>query len=182
MACAFVVSSSRVIFNGISFTNFIQPSVIIEDSDVEFLDCNSTGNQQFVSASDGSTVIFNKGSISLGELATGLVMNDSSLLVSGSPVLTSTSVKSDAFFVADRTSNITLDKHDVQSNSSLEVGIVSSTLVLRAQMNSTVSCNPTWSTNGRAILATNSVLTNNIAKTPFLGGISVDLSSNVITN
>lgn len=179
---AFVLSDSRIILNGIEIKNFRQPSVICVDSDLEFLDCHLNNNQQAVAASQGSNVIINKGMMTLGELATGIVLSSSNLLVSGNTQLTATSAKVDSFFVADRTSNITLEKHDVQALSSQESGISLSTVVLKANMNSTVACNSTWISNGKAVLTTNSVLTRSILKNPFLGNIDSDVSSNVITN
>lgn len=179
---AFVISDSRVILNGIEIKNFRQPSIICVDSDLELLDCHQNNNQQSIAASQGSNVIINKGVITLGELASGVVLSSSNLLVSGSTRLIATSPKVDSFFVADRTSNINLEKHDAQTTPSLESGITSSTVVLKANMNSTVACNSSWISNGKAVITTNSVLTRSILKNPFLGNIDSDVSSNVITN
>lgn len=176
---AFVVSSSRVIFNGIKFLDFNNVAVISNDSDVEFLDCDMDSNQQSVAATE-SSIIMNRGQMSLGELATGIVLVNSDLLVSGDVTLKANSPKMDSFFAATRSSNITLEKHDVQVNNSLEVNITSSIQVVKASLGSTVECNNTWVSNGQAVLNTNSVLSRSIVKNPFLAGITVDASSNVI--
>jgi hypothetical protein len=179
---AFVISDSRVILNGLEIKNFRTPAIVCVDSDLELLDCHMNLNQQTLAATQGSNVIINKGIITLGELASGIVVSSSNLLVSGSVKLVATSTKVDSFFNADRISNITLEKHDSQTTTSLEEGITSGTVVLKVNMNSTASCSSTWISNGKAILTTNSVLTRSILKNPFLGNSEFDSSSNVITN
>lgn len=179
---AFTVSDSKILFNGLEFKNFIKPAVVAVDSDVEFLDCHLNNNQQGVAASQGSNVIVNKGIMTVGEYGSGVIVSSSNLLVSGNVKLISTSTRVESFFTADRSANITLEKHDVQALSSLEENISGSVVVLRAQLNSSVVCSNTWVSNGKVVLSTNSVLTRPITKDSFLGGASVDSSSNVITN
>ena len=145
---AFLVSDSRVIFNGITFKGFTTAAVKCIDSDVEFLDCEFTSNLQSVSAEQGSQVIINGGQITLGPENVGVVLAASGLEVFNVALKALTGGAPGSFFVAERGSNLTLQDHSIKLDSTLESGILSTYVVAQAQTNSTITCEPTWISAG----------------------------------
>ena len=174
---AFLVSDSRVIFNGITFKGFTSAAVKCIDSDVEFLDCEFTSNLQAVSAEQGSQLILNGGQITLGPENVGVVLAASGLEVFNTTLKALSGGTPGSFFVAERGSNLTLQDHSIKLDSALESGILSTYVVALAQTNSTITCEPTWISAGRVKLTTNSALVRSISRSPFEGGISLDASS-----
>lgn len=158
LTAAFFVLESRVTFNGIKFKGFTNHAVKAIDSDVEFVDCEFE-NQVSVSAEQGALVTINKGQFSLDDTATGVILSASGLTVSGTKLwLSKINAKPAAFFVATRASSISLYDHDVAKTSGIEMlGTTPSVIpVVIAQNGSNVTAGPTWVTNGRLILQSNS--------------------------
>ena len=174
---AFIVSDTRAVFNGLKFSNFVNPAVYGVDSYVDFVDCVWENN--FVSGSfvDGCSVTMSKGSLVLGNQGTGFILEDSALTTSALNLGVSGGTPN-GFFICERTSNLTLTNHSTDA----EAAVVNSTNIVFAKLNSTVVCAKDFTSVGSATLASNSVLTKTTKITPFAGGIVADTSSVQITD
>lgn len=174
---AFVVTDTRVVFSGIKFKGFVNPAVFSVDSYVDFLDCEWENCYVSGSFTDGSTATVSRGSVTLTNSGTGFIVSNSNLLS------TEVGLKTDggninAFYVCDRTANLTLMNHGPHQ----ETQIQNVTPIVLAKLNSTVVCSKDFSSVGRAALVSNSVLTRTTHVTPFAGGVSLDTSSMVTTD
>jgi hypothetical protein len=174
---AFVVTDTRAVFNGLAFTGFANPAVYAVDSYVDFVDCKWNGNFIAGTFADGCSVSVSKCSLTLGTSGTGFILEDSSLTVSKTKFAVGSGTIN-SFFVCDRTSNLTLDHHSADD----ETGLTAATPVVYAKLNSTVVCTKDFSSLGKASLISNSVLTRTPKVTPFVGGVSIDSSSMVMTD
>jgi hypothetical protein len=178
---AFVVDGSRVIFNGLRFTGFgidvnTNPAVKGLDANIEFVDCRWDNNIQAGSFESGSSIILNNCSVSVPGGGTGMVLSGSNLS-SVNTSLTATA-GSGPFYIAERNSGVTLREHTIQD----ETGVTESTTIVLAKINSSVSCSTDFSTRGKAVVTMNSILTRPVSNRPFLGEVSVDSTSSVITD
>lgn len=174
---AFVVTDTRVVFSGLRFRGFVNPAVYSVDSYVDIIDCEWENNFISGSFTDGSTVTVNGGHISLTNSGTGFILSNSTLLSSNVNLKTDNG-NINAFYVCDRTSNLTLTGH----YSSQEYQVSNVTPVVIAKLGSTVVCSKEFTSTGRATLVSNSVLTRTTHVTPFAGGITTDTSSTIMTD
>lgn len=175
---AFLVSDSRVIFHGISFEGFTTAATKIIDSDVEFLDCEHTGNLLGFSAEQGSLVTLNGGVVALSGENIGGILASSSLRVSKTTLKVLPGGTPGAFFVGERSSNLNFQDHNVTLANDLESGVTAGHVVALARTSSTITCEPTWISNGKCVLQTNSTLVRSVGLSPFRGGLDKDASSN----
>ena len=177
---AFYVAESRVLFNGIKFTGFRDFASKVTDSDVEFMDCEFAANRQAVAADQGSMVTFNKGVLAVQDLAIGVALDSSSARFTSTTLQATPGKPADVFILAERNSNVTLSKHDGYTH---EKNIMSSTLIVKASAGSTVVCEPTWNSTGKAKLTANSTMFRAVdaPKNAFSGGIDPDSSSSVVS-
>jgi hypothetical protein len=162
---AFVVDDARVSFNGIKFTNFVDPAIRALDSDLEFNDCEWEDCVQAAALEEGTGCILNGGSISLEPGRAGFVLSDSSLTVNGTALSANGAVN--AFFVANQKSSITFRKHSIAQ----EIGITSTTPIVVAKLNSSVVCSSEFESKGYAKVYLNSIITKSTTRDPFWGGV-----------
>jgi hypothetical protein len=162
---AFVVDDARVAFNGLKFTNFVDPAIRALDSDLEFTDCEWANCVQAAALEEGSGCILNGGMISLAAGATGFVVSDSELTVNDVQLKASGLVN--AFFVATYNSNIVLRKHLPTQ----ETGILTTTPIVLAKLNSSVVCSADFESKGYSKIYLNSILTKSTTREPFQGGV-----------
>jgi len=176
---AFFVDNSRVIFNNLQFQGFVNPAVYGIDSDVEFVSCVFQNNAQAAGFEQGSGVIMTGGSITLPAAGTGVVLSQSELTVSDVDLAVAAAATPGSFFVAERSSSLNLSIHAPAAGQ--ETNISASTVVAYAQLNSSIAAAGSFQTAGQAILTANSVLSRSVTIDPFLGGITLDPSSSVVT-
>ena len=174
---AFFVDNSRVLFNNIQFQGFINPAVYGIDSDVEFVNCFFQNNVQAGGFEQGSGIIMTGGSVSLPSYGNGFVLSQSELTVSGVTLAVPVGVTPGSFFTAERGSCINLSLHAKTQ----ETNVAPSTVVAYAQLNSNIVADGSFQTNGEAVLTANSVLSRSVTIDPFLGGITQDSTSSVVT-
>ena len=175
---AFFIDESRVIFNNLTFQGFINPAIYAMNSDVDFVDCVFTNNLQSGAFSQGCNVIFDGGSITLPDGGTGHVISSSGLTASSVALAVSSGAIPGSFFVGERNSTLNLQTHAVTG---AETNIVSSVVVAQVEFNSSVVVTSDFQTNGSAVLSANSTLARTVTISPFLGGVTADSSSNVVT-
>lgn len=175
---AFLVSDSRVILHGLTFKGFTTAAVKIIDSDVEFLDCELGPNLTSFSAEQGALVTLNGGTVALGGENIGGVLASSSLRVSKTILKVLPGGTPGAFFVAERSSNLNFQDHNITLEADLESGITGGHTIAIARTSSTITCEPTWISNGKCVLQTNSTLVRSVGLSPFRGGLDKDASSN----
>jgi hypothetical protein len=88
-------------------------------------------------------------------------------------------VTTSPFFVAERQSTVNLQTH---STSTLqEINIQPTTVIAEAQLNSSIVVTSDFQTAGMAVLQANSVLMRQVTISPFIGGVTTDGSSSVVT-
>jgi hypothetical protein len=169
----FVVSGgSRAQFHGIMFSHFVDPALRVIDADVEMSSCVfDSSNIQAAEITGGSSCTLNGGSLNLGSGSTGFVLSESNLYMAN--IALKVVPSSGPAVVAQLNSGVSLSTHDP----SMETGVTSSTKVVDARLNSTVVCDPNFSTQGSCSLSTNSVLSSPTSVASFLGGTSADQSS-----
>jgi hypothetical protein len=176
---AFFVDNSRVIFNQINFMGFSGPAVYGQAADIEFVSCAFTNNQQAGAFSQGSTVIADDCTFTLGAASVGLVASGGSELdITGATLVVASGTTPGAFFTVERQSTLDLDAH----NTSNETNILATTVIAEAELNSAIVTTTAWTTAGSAVIQQNSVLSRTVAVTPFVGGVSQDSTSNVTTS
>lgn len=168
---AFVVSDSRAQFHEIKFTNFVDPALAIMDSDVELSNCVFASNIQAAELTEGSGCILNGGEINLPAGGTGFVLSEASLYMANVKLTAANSVN--AFVVATMNSDVTLSTHTL----GMETGVTNSTRVVNARLNSTVVCDPNFTTMGSCDISTSSVLSSPTSIASFQGGVTSDASS-----
>jgi hypothetical protein len=175
---AFFVNSSRVMFNNIQFQGFVNPAVYGIDSDVEFVGCIFRDNSQAGGFEQGSGVIMTGGGITLPTGGNGFVLSQSELTASGVTLAVAAGASPGSFFTAERSSCVNLSQHQISSQ---EAGILPTTVVAYAQLNSSIVVDKTFQTAGEAVLTANSILARSVNIDPFLGGINADSTSAVVT-
>ena len=175
---AFLISDSRVILHGLRFTGFTTAAVKVIDSDVEFLDCELGPNLTGFSAEQGALVTLNGGLVTLGAENIGGILASSSLRVSQTVLKVLPGGTPGAFFVAERSSNMNFQDHNFTLNPDMESGVTTGHTVALARTSSTVTCEPSWISNGKCVLQTNSTLVRSVGLSPFRGGLDKDTSSN----
>ena len=187
--CAFYIDTSRVILNGITFLNFTNPAIIAYNADIDMVACDWTGNAQAGSYISCSSVIFDGGTLSIPDAGVGQIAVQSNVtasdvvLVAQGPTFTP-----GAFFTGERGSTLNLQTHNttLAQEYSLQptlpnTSLPASAVVAEAQLNSSISVTQDFQTNGSAVLQANSVLSQTAVTTPFLGGVTTDASSSVVT-
>lgn len=186
--CAFYIDTSRVILNGIQFQGFTNPAIIAYNADIDTVGCSWVNNAQAGSYVSCSSVIFDGGTLSVPDAAVGQVAVQSNVtvsnvvLVAGGPTFVQ-----GAFFIGSRGSTLNFQLHTTSltneySNSTpTPTPFPANATVAEAQLNSSISVVPSFQTNGSAILQAGSVLSQTAVTTPFLGGVTADSSSNVVT-
>jgi hypothetical protein len=175
LTAAFYVTKSRVVFNGINFSGFIQGAVKSTNSDIEFVNCNFVNNVTAGSFEQGSNVEIYKGSINLSDGCRGLILADSQC-VSSAVGLVSTG-NPGPFYSVQYGSSLELKNHKISD----ETDITGTTVVVQAGINSSVVCDSDFVSNGQISLVMNSVLSHTVT-TPFVGGIIIDASSTSVVN
>jgi hypothetical protein len=176
---AFFVDNTRVIFNGIQFKGFRDPAIKGIDSDIDFVDCVWQDNIQSGSFEQACSVVIDRGSITLPDGGTGMVLTQSQLTASAVNLSIESGASPGAFFAASRQSTVNLESHG--TNTIQENNIQSSSAIAVAQINSSIVVTADYQSNGKATLTAGSSLVRTINVNPFLGGVVADASSNVAT-
>ncbi len=177
---AFFVDNSRVIFNQITFQNFVSPAIKGIASAIEFVACNFVDNIQAGSYEQACTVVITAGQLTLPDGGTGQVLSQSEMVVSGNNIAVEIGANPGVFYVADRGSNITLENHGTDTQS--ESNISATTVIATGSLNSSISTLGTYQSNGSASLTSNSVFQRTVSVNPFLGGVTLDASSSTTSN
>lgn len=177
---AFYTDTSRVIFNGLQFKNFQNSAIKAKNADVQFVNCGFTDNNQAASFEEACGVIFDGGSITLPDSGVGMIATGGTTMTATSMNLTVEIGASPApFYVVERASTLNLQTH---STSNLEeTNISATTVVAQAEINSSIVCTADFQTAGSAIIEANSVLARTVQTNPFLGGVTIDPSSEQVT-
>lgn len=175
---AFVVSDTRVTFNGFKFSNFQNASIVGVDSIIDFVDCKWTNNAVAASLYNGCSATLRRGEISLLGGATGFILEGSDALVS-SLDLTAADPQVNSFFVCERSSNLTFQKSGTETDIHT---LTSDETVVIAKLNSNVVCNQNFASLGKAFLYSNSSITRTVLINPFVNGIILDPSSVIATD
>jgi hypothetical protein len=173
---AFFIDNSRVLFNGVNFIGFRDPAIYAIDADVEFVNCQFTNNLTAGSFSQGSSVVVDQGTLTVGN-GTGFILSQSDLEASQLVLVVAANTTPNAFFVAERGSSLSLVNHGPTDETNLTAAV----LVAEAQLNSSIVCDATFSSQGAALIEKNSVLSRTVSINPFAGGISADTSSSIST-
>jgi hypothetical protein len=180
--CAFYIDTSRVILNGLTFQNFQNPAIVAYNADVDMVACNFNGNAQAGSYVGCDSVIFDGGSLSVPDNCAGQVAVQTNVTISNVS-LTASGPSSPpvpgAFFTGTRQSTLNFQLH-LPAN---ETGFGGSPAPVTAevQLNSSIAVTTTFQSNGAAILQANSVLSQTTSLIPFLGGVTTDASSSIVT-
>jgi len=176
---AFFVDNSRVIFNKLTFSGFRDPAIYGIDSDIDLVECVWIDNIQAGGFSQGCGVIIDGGSITLPDGGSGIVISSSELTASGVDLAVDTGATPGVFFIGERNSTVNLQNHATDTVS--EVNILAATPVAQADFNSSIVVTSDFQTNGSAVLSANSTLARTVTVNPFLGGVTADSSSNIVT-
>jgi hypothetical protein len=176
---AFFVDNSRVIFNKLTFTGFRDPAIYGIDADIDFVECLWIDNIQAGGFSQGCGVIIDGGSITLPDGGSGMVISSGQLTASGVDLAVSAGANPGVFYTGERNSTVNLQNHATDTVS--EVNILATTTVAQADFNSSVVVTSDFQTNGSAVLSANSTLARTVTVNPFLGGVTADSSSNIVT-
>jgi hypothetical protein len=169
---AFFVSQSRVVFSGITFQGFVQGAVSGSNSNIEFDNCVFQNNITAGSFDQGCSIEIHEGNINLLQGAIGMILSGSQMVSSNVNLVCTTNPG--PFYSVQFGSSLTLATHEP----SQETGVLTSTVVVQASINSSVVCNPDFSSGGSAALTMLSVLSRTTTN-PFSGGITTDASSAV---
>jgi hypothetical protein len=176
---AFFVDNSRVIFNNLSFVGFRDPAIFANDADVDFVNCSFNDNLQAGAFSQGCSVIFDGGSITIPDGGVGMVASASTLTASSVDLKVDAGATPGAFFVGERNSTLNLQTHATDTVS--ETNINATTTVAQVEFNSSIVVTSDFQTLGNAVLSANSALARTVTTNPFSGGVTVDSSSNIVT-
>jgi len=177
---AFFCNDSRVIFNQLTFKGFTNPAVYGISADIEFVNCNFTDNIQAGGFIGGCTVSVNGGTLDLGMGGSGFVSDQSELVISAMNYAVDPTATPGTFFVLQRGSSITLSNHG--TDIAEEKGILAATAIVAASLNSNVVTQNTYQSNGSATLAALSVIQRTVSINPFIGGVTTDSTSFVLTS
>jgi len=177
---AFFVNATRVIFNQITFQNFVNPAVYAISADIEFVNCNFTDNVQAGGFTEGCTITVNGGVMDLGSGNVGFVCEQSEMVISGMNYVVDAGATPGIFFVAQRSSSLTLENHGLDTVE--ENGVQASTVIASASLNSSITATNTYQSNGSATLSIISALQRTVSVNPFAGGVTADSSSTISTS
>ena len=108
---------------------------------------------------------------------TGFVLSQSELTVSGALLAVAIGAIPGTFFTAERSSCVNLSQHQA----SQETGVLPTTVIAYAQLNSSIVADSTFQSAGEAVLTANSILARSVSIDPFLGGVNADSTSAVVT-
>jgi hypothetical protein len=149
---------------------------------------------QYVSC---SSVILDQGSTTLPDAGTGHVAVQSVVTSSNHALFVDgfngTNVPSNppqpgVFYAASRNTTLNLSSHgtDAEDEANIRiplspVAFLPTVVVATASLNSSISVTSDFQTNGSAVLSANSVLSQTAVTNPFLGGVTADASSSVVT-
>jgi hypothetical protein len=196
--CAFYIDTSRVILNGLTFTGFQNPAIIAYNADIDMVACNWVDNVQGGQYVSCSSVILDGGSTTLPDAGTGHVSvqsnvtsSDHNLFVDGfnGTAVPTNPPQPGTFYAISRSSTLTLTDHEIADvTDEADIHVPANPIpfqlpyvVASAQLNSSISVTPSFQTNGSAVLQANSVLSVTPVVNPFLGGVTADSSSSVVT-
>ena len=195
--CAFYIDTSRVILNGITFKGFQNPAIIAYNADIDMVACNWVDNVQSGQYVSCSSVILDGGSTTLPDAGTGHVAVQSNvtssthnLFVDGfnGTVTPSNPPQPGTFYAVSRGSTLNLQAHTNAVAQEADPHVPTNPIawtqpyvVASAQLNSSISVTSSFQTNGSAVLQANSVLSVTPVVNPFLGGVTADSSSSVVT-
>ena len=177
---AFFVDHTRVLFNQITFKNFLNPAVYGLASNIEFVGCDFVDNVQAGGFLEGCTVTMTGCMLDLGSGNTGMVVDQSELVDSSGTYVVDFGASPGPFFVAERNASVTLQNHNTTAID--ETNITASTVIVQANLNSNIACENSYQSNGAATLTAISVLERGVQVNPFLGGVTLDSSSFVSTS
>jgi hypothetical protein len=176
---AFFIDSTRVLFNNIQFKGFTDPAIKAIDSNVELVNCVFTDNLTAGSFEQGCSVILDGGEIDLTGGGTGMLLSQSALESSQIQLTVDAGAVAGIFFFAELNSSIVLQTHSPAQ----ETNISATTMIAKAELNSSISTASDFISQGAAGLGANSVLSQTPPATPFSGGVTItDVSSSIITN
>ena len=195
--CAFYIDTSRVILNGITFTGFQNPAIIAYNADIDMVACNWKDNVQGGQYVSCSSVILDGGSTTLPDAGTGHVAVQSNVTSSNHNLFVdgfngsatpSNPPQPGIFYAMSRSATLNLQAHSIATTSEADTHVPTNPVpftlpyvVAEAQLNSSISVTSDFQTNGAAVLQANSVLSQTAVQTPFLGGVTKDSSSSVVT-
>ena len=180
---AFYIDTSRVLLNGIQFVGFTNPAVVAYNADIDMVNCSWVGNAQAGSYIGCDSVILDGGSTALPNTGSGHVCVQSNL-TSSNHALTAIGSNPGVFYIGTRGSTLALQTHAAGSASQTDENwaVPSPTIVVaEAQLNTSIVVTSDFQTNGAAVVQANSTLSQTAVATPFLGGVTVDSSSSVVT-
>lgn len=175
---AFYIDTSRVILQGLQFQGFTNPVIVAYNSDIDMVNCSWVNNVQAGAFTGCDSVILDGGNLTLPDSGVGHICVQSNF-TSSNVNLTASGTAPGVFYTGTRNSVMNLQQHSASTLQ--ESGIVGTTVVATAQLNSSIVTAQNFQTNGTAILAANSVLARTVSITPFLGGVIQDSSSSVVT-
>jgi hypothetical protein len=176
--CAFYMDTSRVILNGIQFKGFLNPSLMAYNGDIDMVGCQWVNNVQAGSFVGCDSVILDGGLLNVPDAGTGIVAVQSNVTASNVSLNAGgTAHQPGAFYTVSRNGTLNLQTHAPSG----ETNVASTQIVAEAQLNSSISVTSDFQSGGAAVLQANSVLSRTVSVTPFLGGVTVDASSNIVT-
>jgi hypothetical protein len=179
---AFYIDTSRVILNGLQFKGFQNPAITAYNADIDMVGCQWVNNAQAGSYIGCDSVIFDGGSLSVPDGGVGQVAVQSNVTISnvtfiaGGPTFVP-----GALYTGTRGSTLNFQTHTPSQDTNIANPPVIPVVVAEAQLNSSISVTTNFQTSGAAILQANSVLSQTAVQTPFLGGVTADASSSVVT-
>jgi len=204
--CAFYIDTSRVILNGITFKGFQNPAIVAYNADIDMVGCNWVDNVQGGSYVSCSSVILDGGSTTLPDAGTGHVAVQSNVTSSNHNLFVdgyngtatpSYPPQPGVFYTMSRAATLNLSNHTIALTNEADIHVPTNPqpfpvppftppytqtfVVASAQLNSSISVTSNFQTYGAAVLQANSVLSQTAILTPFLGGVTADSSSSVVT-
>jgi len=180
---AFYTDTSRCIFNGIKFVGFsggANAAIKAKNADVQFVNCSFVDNLQAGSFEEACGVILDSGLIQLPDSGLGFIITGGTTLTANSINLAvDAGANPGPFYIAERGSSLVLESHNTSNLE--ETNIVATTVVAQAELNSNITVSADFQTAGSAVLEANSTLARTVQTNPFLGGVTADSSSNIVT-
>lgn len=177
---AFFVNNTRVLFNQITFQNFLNPAIKGIAADIEFISCSFIDNVQAGSFEQGCLVTANDCTLDLGAGNVGFVADQSELVISGDIYVVDQAIVPGPFYVVERGSSLFMEDHGATTLE--ETNVVAATVIVSASLNSNVTTDKTYQSSGAANLTVVSALQRTVSINPFLGGVQTDSSSVVSTS
>lgn len=178
---AFYIDTSRVILNGLKFVGFVNPANTAYNSDIDFVDCEWENNVQAGQYVGCEVVVIDRGKTTLPTSGVGHVCTQSNL-TSSAHALVIAGINTGSFYVGTRNSTLNLQKHGIGTLE--EAGFPNSPPfppTAEVSLNSSISVTGDFQTVGTATLSANSTLSRTVVVDPFIGGVTADSSSNIVT-